>query len=135
MKILDPSENISRIVELIDHAGEFVVIVSPYTDLRGWDHFTNSINNAVKRGITIKYYVREEVGVPGTEGLEAEILEVPGLHAKMFFSEREMMIASFHLRNNDDINWAYILEYPDEYDQMIDFFEKNIKPVAIPSGK
>jgi sugar-specific transcriptional regulator TrmB len=134
MKILNPEENISRIVTLVEHAEEFVVMVSPYTDLQGWDHLIRAINNAVRRGVNVKYYVRKEVGVPGTEVLEAEIIEVPDLHAKMFFSEKEMMISSFHLRNNDDINWAYVLEYPGEYDQMAAFFEKNIKPVAIPKS-
>ncbi len=79
----------------------------------------------------MSYYVRQEVGLAGTEELNANIFEVPHLHAKMFFSETEAIIGSFHLRYNEDINWAYILDYPEEYDDMIRFFEKNIKPVAI----
>lgn len=131
MKILEPAENINRLVALIHDAEDFVVLVSPYTDMKGWEPLSDAINNAVMRGLEVSYYVRKEVGVPGTEGLKADIYEVPGLHAKMFFNEKEAMIASFHLRNNDDINWAYILTGPDEYDQMTGFFEKNIKPVAV----
>jgi len=131
MKILDPSENISRITFLIEEAKEYVVLVSPYTDLCGWDNLIDAINNAFKRGVEVSYYVREEVGIEGTEVLNASIFEVPNLHAKMFFSEKEAMIGSFHLRNNDDINWAYVLDYPKEYDDLKNFFEENIKPISI----
>jgi len=132
MKILDPSENISSIISLIDNAKEYVVMASPYTDLHGWDNLIDAINNAFKRGVEVSYYVRQEVGIAGTEALNANIFEVPDLHAKMFFSEKEAMIGSFHLRNNDDINWAYVLDYPKEYDDLKNFFDINIKPIAIP---
>ncbi len=132
MKILDSSENISGIISLVNKAREYVVLVSPYTDLKGWDNLIDAINNAFNRGVEVSYYVRQEVGIAGTEVLNANIFEVPGLHAKMFFSEKEAMIGSFHLRNNDDINWAYVLDYPKEYDDMKNFFEENIKPISIP---
>ncbi len=135
MKIIDPSENFSKISELIKNANEFVVLVSPYTDLEGLDSLIEAINNASERNVKIYYYVREKVGIPGTEKLNVELYEVPGLHAKMFFSEKEAIIGSFHLKNTDEINWGYILEYPREYNEMKEFFESQIKKVAIPYNK
>jgi len=41
----------------------------------------------------------------------------------MFFSENEAIISSFHLMNNQDINWACVLDYPEEYKEMVSFFE------------
>ena len=106
-------------------------MVSPYTDLKGWENLKNAINSASKRGIKISYYVREEEGVPGTERLDVALYEVPNLHSKMFFSESKAVIGSAHLKYNEDINWTYILDQQKEYDEMKGFFEKNIKPLAL----
>ncbi len=40
------------------------------------------------------------------------------------------MISSFHLMNNQDVNWAFIIEEADEYMDLIDFFQKHIKDLA-----
>ena len=126
MKILEPSKNITNIISLIENAKQFVVLVSPYTNLEGWNKLKAAINNASLRGIDVSYYVREGGGLEGTEELDVKKIEVPMLHAKMFFSENRAIISSFHLMNNQDVNWAYTLDYPKEYKQLIDFFEKYI---------
>jgi len=135
MKILDPSENFSKITELIKNAEEFVVLVSPYTALEGFDSLIEAINNTNERNVKTSYYVREDVGIEGTDVLNVDIYEVPGLHAKMFFSEKEAIIGSYHLKNTDEINWGYVLDYPEEYNEMKDFFEKQIKKLAVPYKK
>jgi len=126
MKILNPSENIPSIISLIENAKKFVVMVSPYTNLEGWDKLKNAINDAAKRGVSVSYYVRKGEGLEGTEKLNVPIYEIPMLHAKMFFSENNAIISSFHLMNNNDINWAYVLDSPEEYKQLVSFFKKNI---------
>jgi phosphatidylserine/phosphatidylglycerophosphate/cardiolipin synthase-like enzyme len=131
MKLVNPIESIDTIISVIENAKEFVVLVSPYTDLNGWENLKNAINNASAKGVKIHYYVRKEEGVPGTEELNVTLFEVPDLHSKMFYSEDSAVIGSAHLKYNEDINWTYILDKPTEYDEMKDFFEKNIKPVAI----
>jgi len=131
MKLVKPSESIDTIISVIEEAKEFVILVSPYTDLRGWENLKNAINSAAKKGVEVLYYVREEEGVPGTEELNVTLFEVPNLHSKMFFSETEAVIGSAHLKYNEDINWTYILDEKSEYDDMKDFFEKNIKPFAV----
>ncbi len=135
MKILDPLENFSKITELIKNAEEFVVLVSPYTALEGFDSLIEAINNTTERNVKTSYYVREDVGIEGTDVLNVDIYEVPGLHAKMFFSEKEAIIGSYHLKNTDEINWGYVLDYPEEYNEMKDFFEKQIKKLAVPYKK
>ncbi len=130
MKLVKPTESIDTIISVIENAKEFVVLVSPYTDLNGWENLKNAINNASAKGVEIRYYVREEEGVPGTEELDVTLFEVPNLHSKMFFSESSAVIGSAHLKYNEDINWTYILD-KHEYDEMKSFFEKNIQPVGI----
>jgi len=130
MPILNPFENISSIISLIENAKKFIVIVSPYSKLEGWDKLKNAINNASGKNIDVSYYVREGEGSKGIEALNVRIYEVPMLHAKMFFSESEAIISSFHLINNSDINWAFKLKNHEEYKELINFFELYIKPLA-----
>jgi len=131
MKLVEPSKSIETIISVIKEAKEFVVLVSPYTDLKGWENLRDSINDAAERGVEVLYYVRKEEGVPGTEELKVKLFEVPNLHSKMFFSEKEAVIGSAHLKYNEDINWTYILDEKEEYEEMTHFFEKNIKPLAV----
>jgi len=129
MPILNPSENITSIISLVENAKKFMVIVSPYSNLAGWDRLKNAINKA-SESIEVSYYVRAGEGSKGIEGLNVKIYEVPMLHCKMFFNEREAMISSFHLMNNSDINWAYKLNNQEEYNGLIAFFEQYVKPLA-----
>jgi hypothetical protein len=130
MKVLEPEENIPAIISMVNNASEFVRIVSPYSFLEGWDLLVEAINEANRRGIAVSYYVREEVGLDGLEGIKAVVFEVPDLHAKMFFSEKEAIISSFHLMNNGDINWACRMDDRSEYNALAEFFEKYISSVA-----
>lgn len=135
MSILNPQNNISSIISLIDNAKKFVVIVSPYSDLTGWEGLKTAINNTSKRNVDVSYFVREGEGSKGIEDLNVMICEVPMLHTKMFFNESEAIIASFHLMNTPDINWAFGLNNQKEYEDLINFFERFIKPSAKPFEK
>lgn len=130
MPILNPLENITSIISLVENAKKFVVIVSPYSNLTGWDKLKNAINDASKRNIDVSYYVRGGEGSKGIEELNVKIYEVPMLHTKMFFNESEAIIASFHLINCSDINWAFVLNNQEEYKGLINFFELYVKPLA-----
>ena len=135
MKIINPSENISSIISMIENAKKFVVIVSPFNDLTGWDKLKNAINDAAENKIDVTYYVREGEGTKGIEGINVKIYEVPNLHAKMFFSESEALISSGNLTNRPDINWVYLLSDRQEYDDLVNFFELYIKPQSKPVEK
>lgn len=128
MKILKPEENISSVISLINNAKEFVVIVSPFNSLAGWDELINAINAASNR-IKVSYYVRKDEGKNGIEEINVDVYEVPLLHAKMFFSETEALISSGNLTNRPDINWFCRLNEA-EYDDINGFFENYIKPGA-----
>jgi hypothetical protein len=130
MKILNPSENISAIITMIENAKKFVVIVSPFNDLTGWDKLKQTINRATENNINVSYYVRDGEGTKGIEELNVEIFEVPYLHAKMFFNEKEALISSGNLTNRPDINWVYSMNDLKEYDELIYFFETYIKPLS-----
>ncbi|OFX55175.1 MAG: hypothetical protein A2066_10890 [Bacteroidetes bacterium GWB2_41_8] len=128
MKILKPEENISNVISLINNAKEFVVIVSPFNSLAGWDELINAINAASNR-IKVSYYVRKDEGKNGIDEINLDVYEVPLLHAKMFFSETEALISSGNLTNRPDINWFCQLNEA-EYNDITGFFERYIKPCA-----
>jgi hypothetical protein len=135
MIILNPAENLTSIISLVESAKKFIVIVSPFNDLTGWDNLRNAINNASHQKISVSYYVREGEGTKGIEELDVEIFEVPLLHAKMFFTESRALISSGNLTSRPDINWIYELNNRQEYLEFKDFFEKYIKPLAKPFTK
>lgn len=132
MKILEPSGNINSIVSLIENAKKYVIMVSPFTNLEGWPHLQEAIKKASSIGIEVSYYVRGGEGRKGLQNFDIKVFEVPMLHTKMFFSEKEAMISSFHLLFNEDINWACTMDYPEEYKELVKFFETAIRPLAIP---
>jgi len=132
MKMLAPWQNIEAVVALVENAKSFVVIVSPFNDLSGWDELISAINSATKRKIEISWYVRKGEGQKGIEGLDVKIYEVPLLHAKMFFNESEAVIGSFNLTNQPNLNWAYVLSSRSAYKELNDFFEQYIRLISIP---
>lgn len=130
MKIVNIEENLSSIISLIKNAEKFVVIVSPFNDFAGWDNLRNVIDSASQRGVEVNYYVREGEGYTGIERLVVNLWEVPLLHAKMFFSEKEALISSGNLTSRPDINWVCNLDKPEEYNDLLDFFDQYIKQSA-----
>ena len=131
MKILKPSDNISSIVSLINNAEKFVVMASPFTNLEGWPHLKEAIKNAFHKGIDISYYVRGGEGRKGLQEFDIKVFEVPMMHAKMFFSEKEAILTSFHLLYNEDINWACVMDGRREYDELVSFFNTAIRPLSL----
>jgi hypothetical protein len=130
MKIKRTEQDVAGVVSLIRNAREFVVIVSPFSELTGWDELKNTINDR-SREITIEFYVRQGQGRNGIEGIQADLFEVPLLHAKMIFSEHEGMISSGNLHSRPDINCTFLLDNKEEYRSVVGFFETYIKPAAV----
>ncbi|GEM_PF-891283 len=132
MKIFKTDENMTAIVSMVKNACEYVVIVSPFNDLSGWEELKETLNEAVRKSLDLGYYVREGEGMNGLDGLVVPVFEVPLLHAKMFFSEKEAIISSGNLTHKPDLNWTCLLDKPEEYEQIVSFFNRHIKPFAEP---
>ena len=130
MKFIEFEKNLVSIVSLIENAEKYIVIVSPFNDLAGWDNLRNAIDNATAKGVEVSYYVREGEGFTGIEGLKVNLFEVPKLHAKMFYSEKEALFSSGNLTSRPDINWVCRLDTPIEVEELVEFFEQKIKSVA-----
>jgi len=133
MKFIDIKENLNAIISLVENADEYLILISPFNDFEGWDKLKNAINDATKRGVDVKYYVREGEGYNGMKGLKVNLFEVPGLHAKLYQSEKETFISSGNLTNDININWYIKLDTEEEIKEIVEeFYEKLILPVAVP---
>jgi len=130
MKFIKIEENLNTIISLIENAKKHIIIVSPFNDLSGWGKLRIAIDTATSRGVEVNYYVREGEGFTGIEGLKVNLFEVPKLHAKMFYSEKETLISSGNLTSGSDINWVCRLDTQKEVDELVDFFEQKIKSAA-----
>ncbi len=130
MKFIEIEENLNTIISLIENAEKSIVIVSPFNDFSGWDNLRSAIDKATERGIIVNYYVREGEGFNGIEGLKVNLFEVPKLHAKMFYSEKEALISSGNLTSGSDINWVCRLDTQEEVEELYEFYEEKIKSVA-----
>lgn len=79
------------IVRLIDSAERIVVLISPFIEV--WPGLRRAVARAVSRGVHLTVITRGPRG-PSEEDmavfyeLDAEILEVPGLHLKAYLSEK-----------------------------------------------
>ncbi len=133
MKFIEIKENLKSIISLAENAEKFLIIVSPFNDFEGWDKLKNAINDATKRGVDVKYYVREGEGYNGMKGLKVNLFEVLGLHAKLYQSEKETFISSGNLTNDININWYIKLDTEEEIKEIVEeFYKKLILPVAVP---
>ncbi len=130
MKFIEIEENLNSIVALVENAEKFLVLVSPFNDLSGWDKLRSAIDKATERGVRVNYYVREGEGYTGIEGLKVNLFEVPKLHAKMFYSEKEALISSGNLSSRPDINWVCRLDTQEEVEELLEFYEEKIKSEA-----
>jgi phosphatidylserine/phosphatidylglycerophosphate/cardiolipin synthase-like enzyme len=133
MKFINIEDNFKTIVSLVEEAADFIILVSPFNDFNGWDKLKDAINSAVARGVDVKYYVREGEGFNGMKGLKVNLFEVPGLHAKMYQTEKETYISSGNLTNDTNINWYIKLDKPEEIEELTKkFYEEQIVAVAVP---
>jgi len=133
MKFINIEDNFKTIVSLVEEAADFIILVSPFNDFNGWDKLKDAINSAVARGVDVKYYVRKGEGFNGMKGLKVNLFEVPGLHAKMYQTEKETYISSGNLTNDTNINWYIKLDTPEEIEELTKrFYEEQIVAVAVP---
>jgi phosphatidylserine/phosphatidylglycerophosphate/cardiolipin synthase-like enzyme len=132
MNFIDIKENLNTIISLVENAEKYLILISPFNDFNGWDKLKNAINKATARGVDIKYYVREGEGFNGMDGLNVNLWEVPGLHAKLYQSEKDAYISSGNLTNDTNINWYIKLNQQETKDIVEEFYRKQILPVAIP---
>ena len=131
MKIINPNEIGSKISTLISESQENFIVVSPYLDLSKWRKILINLENAIKRGVKIKFYFREikDKDFNVLNNLGIELIKIEGLHTKLYFNESEVIVSSMNLYEFSDlysIDIAMYFNEPEEYNKIYDYFKKYI---------
>lgn len=136
MIILQPHKIASEIINIIYDAKEHLVIVSPYVNFTNWDRLATELKNALKRGVRIDFFVRNE---PENSRSWEQVSElgitprlVSNLHAKFYHNEKNGLISSMNLlgsSNSNSIEIGCKLDSPEEMQSLRlfvkDFIETN----------
>ncbi|MSQ07207.1 MAG: hypothetical protein EXR54_03775 [Dehalococcoidia bacterium] len=92
----------SQIINIVQDASKYVIIVTPYINIRDWRHVENALDLAVKKRVKVTAIVRCKDGKPDWGKIEdANWLQQHGvavrgaeyLHAKIYLNERDVLIS------------------------------------------
>lgn len=112
-----------RVVNIIEEAREFVLLVTAYLD--SWTHLDHAIKNAVSRGVPITLVMRSPDGAKrdrakredearSLKELGVQVHFVDRLHAKAYVNEKEAIVTSFNLvsGSNESIELGVLIQDP-----------------------
>lgn len=112
-----------RVVNIIENAQEFVVLVTAY--LNSWTHLDHAIKSTIARGIPITMVMRAPDGAKrdrdkrteeatALEELGVRVHFVERLHAKAYVNEKEAIVTSFNLvsGSNESIELGVLIQDP-----------------------
>lgn len=132
MKLIKPNLISGEILTLFDEADEKVIIVSPYCRFQKWHKLKGKLKSLKNRGIATEFYIRE--GEPDTfeevHSLGISPVQVKGLHCKIYMNEKYAIVSSMNLLLSSEIasiEIAYKTENHEEYLELMEFFERNIR--------
>lgn len=135
MKIIPPYQITSEILNLINEAEEYIVLVSPYVNFNKWDRIKVDILNAIKRGVKIEFYARfDSDNFKSWEQIEQLNLKpklIRNLHAKLYFNEKSGIVTSMNLLTSSNLNaieFGSIYHTEEELTELKTFVKKYLEP-------
>ncbi|WP_452220322.1 hypothetical protein [Lacinutrix salivirga] len=131
MEVINPNEIGAKISTLITEADEKFYAVTPYLDLSKWRKILISLENAIKRGVEVKFYFREikEKDFQVLQNLGIELNQINGLHTKLYINESETIVSSMNLYEFSDlysIDIALHFKENKDYNKIYNYFIKYI---------
>lgn len=135
MKIIPPYQITSEILNLINEAKEYIILVSPYVNFNNWERIKVDITNALKRGVEIQFYTRlDSDNHKSWEQIEQLGLKpklIKNLHAKVYFNEKSGIVTSMNLLTSSNlsaIEFGSIYHTAEELDELKGFIKKHLEP-------
>lgn len=135
MKIIPPYQITSEILNLINEAEEYIILVSPYVNFTKWERMRIDIMNAVKRGIRVVFYTRmDNENSKSWEQIEDLGLTpklIKNLHAKLYFNEKSGIVTSMNLLTSSHLNaleFGSIYNTDEELKELKSFVKKFLEP-------
>ena len=135
MKTIPPHQITNEILNLINEAEEYLILVSPYVNFNNWEHIKRCISNAQSRNVNIIFYTRldndNQKSWEQIENLNIDPKLIKNLHAKMYFSEKAGVVTSMNLlvsSNLSAIEFGIICNTKEELFELQDFVKKYLEP-------
>lgn len=117
MRIIPPYQISSEILNLINQAEKYIVLVSPYVNFKNWDGIKQEIRKAKQRGIKIEFITRYDVDNNKSweeiEKLGIRPKLIKNLHAKLYYNEKCGIVTSMNLLTSSNLN---AIEFGSIYD-------------------
>lgn len=135
MKIIPPYQITSEILNLINEAENYLILVSPYVNFNNWDRIKIDISNALKRNVRIEFYTRLDLeNSKSWEQIEALGITpklIKNLHAKLYFNEKSGIVTSMNLLTSSNLNaieFGSIYNTDLELNELKTFVKKFLEP-------
>ncbi len=135
MKIIPPYQITSEILNLINEAEKYIVLVSPYVNFNNWDRIKVDIINALKRGVRIEFYARlDNENFKSWEQIENLGIKpklIKNLHAKLYFNENSGIVTSMNLLTSSNLNaieFGSIYHTEEELSELKTFVKRYLEP-------
>jgi len=142
LTLLNTDETISKLVSLIKNARKHVVLVSPYVTLGKEDRIGQAIRVALNNKVSVTLIFRLDNDIQSVARTFSEYLQeltarglqirlLPRLHAKLYWSESEVIISSLNLLSSSFLSsievglWS---NEPADVAQAREFIRKEIEP-------
>ncbi|WP_257458070.1 phospholipase D-like domain-containing protein [Archangium lipolyticum] len=142
LTLLNTDETISRLVSLIKNARKQVLLVSPYVTLGGEDRIGQAIRAALNNKVSVTLFFRLDDDLQSFTRTFGEYLQelvarglkfflLPKLHAKLYWSESEVIISSLNLLSSSFLSsievglWS---QDPADVAQVRKFISQEIEP-------
>jgi len=108
MRIIQPYQISSEILNLINKAEKYIVLVSPYVNFNNWGAIKQEIKKAKKKGIKIEFITRFDVDNNKSweqiEELGIKPKLVKNLHAKLYYNEKSGIVTSMNLLTSSNLS-------------------------------
>jgi hypothetical protein len=139
MEVINPNEIGAKISTLISEANEKFYAITPFLDLYKWRKILISLENAIKRGVEVKFYFREikEKDFQVLHKLGIELNQIDGLHTKLYINESETIVSSMNLYEFSDlysIDIALHFKENNDYNKIYNYFIKYISSKVNPEN-
>lgn len=135
MKIIAPYQITSEILNLINEANEYLIIVSPYVNFKNWERIKTDLKNALDRNIKINFYTRlDSENFKSWEEIESLGIKpklIKNLHAKLYFNESSGIVTSMNLLTSSNLNaieFGCLYDQTEELSELKKFVKKFLEP-------